>query len=92
MEPFGLDKIIVIGGDTALITGEAVNRNVLLDLIAKNKEQRSDLEYSFGLVDVINVLELSNGYNSTILVLRNREINLVNVFQDPPEMECQFNI
>ena len=43
VEPFGLDKIILMGGDTALIIGEAVNRNVLLDLAKQSKIQRSDL-------------------------------------------------
>ena len=32
VSPFGLDKILLMGGDTALIIGEAVNRNTLIDL------------------------------------------------------------
>ena len=84
VEPIGYDKMALIGDEDILILGEAVNRYVLLDLEAKNQEQIKQDFFAFGLVEIINMRELSTSTQSSILAITKTDLILVRIEQEEP--------
>ena len=81
VRPVGNNKMLLMGEDESLLLGEAVNRRVLLDLMEEEREQRKDILFSMGLVDVFNLPEYASDSQSIILVLTENTIELKRIKQ-----------
>lgn len=81
VRPVGNNKMLLMGEDESLLLGEAVNRWVLLDLMREEREQRKDILFSMGLVDVFNLPEYASDSQSIILVLTESTIELKRIKQ-----------
>ncbi len=79
MEPLGFDKIALIGDEEAIIIGEAVNRNVLLDLKNKGSSQLKQNVYSFGMIDAFYLPQFSSPDKTVVLSVGFDSLQIIKV-------------
>lgn len=80
----------LIGDEQAIIIGEAVNRNTLLDLADRNTEQNYEYAYSFSLQDLYYIPHYSTPQHSIIFVVGDNSISVHKLTFEPPEIQCNF--
>lgn len=84
VESLGYDKIALIGDEQAIIIGEGINRNVLLDLAKAHTTQNYDYAYSFSLVDFYFLDQFSTPQHSTILAVGESSVSIYVITYEPP--------
>lgn len=79
MESLGFDKIALIGDEEAIIVGEAVNRNVLLELQSRGSSQLKQNVYSFGMIDAFYLPQFSTADKSVVLSVGFDSLQIIKV-------------
>ena len=67
---FGKQKIFLIGDNEGEVVGEAINRNILLDLVSQGKTQRKDFFYiPKKILSIINIQNSATFLKTNLLLI-----------------------